>query len=207
MTNAALTNQLRDIRPPVIIPSGWAWIGWVLGAIASAALVYWGWRLWARRRAAALYVPPMPAHFRALEKLREALELLGEPAQFCVVVSDIARWYLEERFQFHAPERTTEEFLYELGATDLLRPDQKTSLGEFLGRCDLVKFAKYEPAERELRELHASAVRLVEETAPTAAALPAVNGMEGSTQITGTAAAPEAAAPGEEAPAPVSRTP
>ena len=74
--------------------------------------------------------------------------------------------YLEERFQFRAPERTTEEFLRELDGTDLLLPDQKESLGNFLASCDLVKFAKYEPGENELRELHGSAVRLVEETEP-----------------------------------------
>jgi len=62
----------------------------------------------------------------------------------------------------------TEEFLYELQATDLLTRDQKESLSEFLKRCDLVKFAKYEPREPELRDLHGSAVRLVEETEPVA---------------------------------------
>jgi sugar/nucleoside kinase (ribokinase family) len=51
-------------------------------------------------------------------------------------------------------------------ATDLLSPEQKESLGRFLESCDLVKFAKYEPGEPELRELHGSAVRLVEETEP-----------------------------------------
>jgi len=35
-----------------------------------------------------------------------------------------------------------------------------------LGCCDLVKFAKYEPIEPELRDLHGSALRLVEETEP-----------------------------------------
>jgi hypothetical protein len=45
-------------------------------------------------------------------------------------------------------------------------PDQKDSLGEFLTCCDLVKFAKYEPGERELMDLHQSAVRLIEETEP-----------------------------------------
>ena len=76
------------------------------------------------------------------------------------------RFYLEEQFDFHAPERTTEEFLRELSATDLLSPEQKESLGKFLESCDLVKFAKYEPGESELRELHTSAVQLVEETEP-----------------------------------------
>jgi hypothetical protein len=54
----------------------------------------------------------------------------------------------------------------ELQGTRLLLPEQKDSLGEFLSGCDLVKFAKYEPGEQELRELHASALRLVEETEP-----------------------------------------
>jgi hypothetical protein len=52
----------------------------------------------------------------------------------------------------------------------LLTRDQKDSLGGFLASCDLVKFARYEPGEAELRELHASAVRLVEETEPVAVA-------------------------------------
>jgi hypothetical protein len=78
----------------------------------------------------------------------------------------VIRFYLEERFDFRAPERTTEEFLHELRATNLLLPDQKASLGEFLSRCDLVKFARYEPGESELRDLHVSAVRLVDETEP-----------------------------------------
>ena len=83
------------------------------------------------------------------------------------MVSDTVRLYLEERFEFHAPERTTEEFLRELSATNLLTDAQKESLGGFLESCDLVKFAKYEPGENELRELHSSAVRLVEETEPS----------------------------------------
>jgi hypothetical protein len=48
----------------------------------------------------------------------------------------------------------------------LLSVEQKESLGNFLESCDLVKFAKYEPGENELRELHGSAVKLVEETEP-----------------------------------------
>ena len=51
--------------------------------------------------------------------------------------------------------------------TDLLTPDQKQSLGDFLANCDLIKFAKYEPTEVELRALHAAALRLVNETEPS----------------------------------------
>jgi hypothetical protein len=113
---------------------------------------------------------------RAKQKLREALALIAQPKPFVIAVSDTARWYLEERFTFRAPERTTEEFLYELQRTDLLSRDQKESLGGFLASCDLVKFAKYEPGEPELRDLHSSALRLVEETEPQPGPAPVETG-------------------------------
>src|SRR6266446_1502273 len=164
--SASGTNSLRDIKPPVEIPNGWLIVWYSLGALVAAALVFLAWRYWRKRRAQLAIVPVIPPHVRAKQKLQEALALLGQPREFCILVSDTIRWYLEERFDFHAPERTTEEFLHELQSTELLTRDQKESLGEFLKRCDLVKFAKYEPGQPELRELHASALRLVEETEP-----------------------------------------
>jgi hypothetical protein len=160
------TNDLRDIKPPVEIPSGWAWAAWLLGSLVLLALLYFAWRYWQKNRGKVVTAPPVPAHVRARQKLAGALALIAQPKAFCIAVSDTLRWYLEERFDFRAPERTTEEFLHELKATTLLTPDQKDSLVEFLNQCDLVKFAKYEPGEPELRGLHASAVRLVEETEP-----------------------------------------
>src|SRR5262249_39383793 len=116
---------------------------------------------------------PVPAHLRAKQKLREALALISDPNAFCTAVSGIVRYYLEERFRFRAPERTTEEFLVELQATDLLLPDQKQTLGEFLQSWGLVKFARLEPTENELRALYESADRLIDETAPTYSLAPA----------------------------------
>jgi hypothetical protein len=178
LTAGAGTNALRDIKPPVEIPSGWALVGWVLGAIAIAALAFWAWRYWQKRRAQIPPVPVIPAHILAKQKLREALALIGQPREFCILVSDTVRWYLEGRFDFRAPERTTEEFLYELQGTTLLTPDQKESLSEFLRRCDLVKFARYEPGQPELHDLHDSALRLVEETEPIMAVLEAAKAGE-----------------------------
>ena len=160
------TNALRDIKPPVEIPSGWVWAFWVVGVLLVAALGYWTWRYWNKRHAQMAIPAIVPPHVRARQKLQEALGLIAQPREFCIMVSDTIRYYLEERFTFRAPERTTEEFLYELRQTELLTPDQKESLGEFLKGCDLVKFARYEPGEPELRNLHGSALRLVEETEP-----------------------------------------
>jgi hypothetical protein len=131
-----------------------------------AALAWW---LWRRRKASATIAAPeviTPPHERARAKLLEALSLMGQPRPFCILVSDTVRTYLEERFNLHAPERTTEEFLEELQSSPLLTLDQKRALGEFLMGCDLVKFARYEPGEAELRGIYESALRLVEETQP-----------------------------------------
>jgi hypothetical protein len=163
---ANAVQDIRDIKPPVPIPNVWEWVWWGLAALAIVVLAVFFWRWWQRWRSQIPVEPPMPAHVRAKQKLEEALALISQPKPFCILVSDTVRFYLEEQFDFRAPERTTEEFLYELQATDLLSPEQKESLGTFLESCDLVKFAKYEPAEAELRGLHGSAVRLVEETEP-----------------------------------------
>jgi len=165
MTNATI-NDIRDIKPPIEIPSGLEWLWWTLGALAVYVLVSLIWRHFHKRLTSVSDIPLVPPHVRAKQKLADALAYITEPKTFCTLVSDTVRFYLEERFQFRAPERTTEEFLRELGETNLLSLEQKESLGEFLESCDLVKFARYEPGENELRELHNSAVKLVEETEP-----------------------------------------
>jgi hypothetical protein len=170
MTNnnsvAAVANDIRDIKPPIEISNGWEWLWWTLGAVVLLVALTLLWRYVHRRMTHISVPPPIPAHIRAKKKLEEALTLISQPKPFVIAVSDTARIYLEERFQFRAPERTTEEFLRELAGTNLLAGEQKESLGGFLESCDLVKFAKYEPTETELHGLHHSAVKLIEETEP-----------------------------------------
>src|SRR5439155_23144996 len=106
----------------------------------------------------------IPPHERARRKLQEALELIHQPRPFCILVSDALRSYLEEAFSMRAPERTTEEFLDELQSSALLSYSQKQLLGDFLMRCDLVKFARDQPPAEQLRELHQGACKLIDET-------------------------------------------
>jgi hypothetical protein len=158
-----------DIRPAkglVRLPSGWAWAGWAALALALAAAGYLAWRKWRRRKTPVAAVPEVPPHARARQRLQAALGLISHPEPFCVAVSQALRIYLEERFGLNAPERTTQEFLAELQTSHVLDLTHKTLLGDFLFRCDLVKFAKYEPTEVELLELHAAALRLVDDTEP-----------------------------------------
>ncbi len=162
----AATNDIRPQKPPLRIRPGWA--AW-LGPLGVAVLLLLAWLAWCRYRRQRRASPPavvIPPYRRALERLRAALDLIHDPHRFTVEVSQTLRVYLEERFHLHAPERTTEEFLAEVRAGQLLTPLQQQLMADFLTRCDLVKFARYEPGEAELRELYDAAVRLVEETEP-----------------------------------------
>ena len=161
---AGITNEIRGVKPPVEVPNDWLWLFWVLGILIGLAAAYWAWRYWQKRRVYKLSVPPTPPHVRARQRLHAALAHIQDPRVFCGEVSDALRIYLEERFRFRAPERTTEEFLIELQNTNILTAQQKQSLTDFLQSCDLVKFARHEPNEGALRELHECALRLVDET-------------------------------------------
>lgn len=158
------TNDIRGVKPPVLIANGWAWLVWLLVIAALAAAGTWAWKFRKKKKALEPATPPVPVHVRARQRLQAALALIQDPRLFCIEVSDALRTYLEERFRFHAPDRTTEEFMMELHDTQILTFDQKASLQAFLQSCDLVKFARHEPTEAALRELHESALRLVEET-------------------------------------------
>ena len=165
-TNAAPLTLHEGLKPLIAIPNAWLWVIGITAILALCA-VAWLLRRYQRKKAATvLAAPPVPPHVRARHALEAALGLLSDPKAFSIAVSGAIRAYLEERFNFDAPDRTTEEFLYELQSTNLLTTEQKLSLGEFLANCDLIKFARYEPTETELRALHAAALKLVNETEP-----------------------------------------
>ncbi len=164
--SAAATNAvLRDIRGPVPLPPELLWLWIAMGAALGGLLAVLIWNKWFRHAPAKPVEPSIPPHQRAKHRLADALALLTQPKPFCTAVSDALRLYLEERFEFRAPDRTTEEFLVELQRADQLNDSQKEFLADFLSRCDVVKFAKHEPSEAELRSLHSAALNLVEETA------------------------------------------
>ena len=172
-TNTIASEEIPDIRPlkdVVDIPTGNEWVWWLFVAAAVlvvAGVVAWFVRRRLARRSEDLAPPPPPPHVVAWERLQRALELIHEAERFCTEVSQIIRVYLEARFDLHAPDQTTEEFLFELQSSQRLAGEHKQLLADFLNECDMVKFAKAEPPEQELRNLHEAASRLVGETQPS----------------------------------------
>ena len=88
----------------------------------------------------------------------------GRIKEYYIILSDIARHYLENRFDLRAPEMTTEEFLEAVRKSPKLKDEHKKLLKEFLSHCDMVKFAKYGPTPLEILDSYKSAEALVDQT-------------------------------------------
>jgi hypothetical protein len=92
---------------------------------------------------------PWDAALQELDRLLAAgLIGRGEHDRFYQEISSITRRYVERRFAVRAPEQTTEEFLAAAARTGPLR-EHSALLSEFLGQCDLVKFARHTPGRDE----------------------------------------------------------
>ena len=170
----ASSPKFHDIKPPLEIVTLGTWLGRVAAVALLGALLWLGWWLWRRRKPRTARAHMIPPDERARTRLNAALALLDHPERFCTAVSEITRAYLEERFGLKAPDQTTEEFLADLPKNAELDERHKGSLAGFLTGCDLVKFAKFEPARADLEALHAAALDLVLQTAPVAAPAQAV---------------------------------
>lgn len=114
--------------------------------------------------------PPWEIAYESLKKLAEEnLVSQGMIKEFYIRLSNIVRYYIENRFSVKAPDMTTEEFLFSLKGADWLSASQKEALKGFLNCCDMVKFAKYASHDQEIQESFALAKRLVDETVETPA--------------------------------------
>ncbi len=148
--------KIADIEGVVEMPAkaSYWWI-WALCIVAIAAGVV-TWFILRRKKTKEIIRIFKPAHEIAYNRLRalvgQKLVEAGKIKEFYEQISDILRHYIEHRFDLHAPERTTEEFLAELPATNVLSEADQERLAEFLTHCDLVKFAKYNPTSEQIQK-------------------------------------------------------
>lgn len=163
---------LREALTPVGLPRSYRWLLYTIPAALAVLLVAGLAALLRRRRgktriALEKIIPP---HQRALDDLEALLAAKlaeqGEYKEFYIRLSNILRHYIEGRFGLRAPERTTEEFLTELGVSNVFAGNHKLLLRDFLNHCDLVKFAKLEPGYQETQEAAESCRRFVLDTIP-----------------------------------------
>lgn len=145
------------------------WLLIVLGAIAVLLLlVGLFWWIKSRRAARLAAIPPEKTALEALGELYKSLAELN-PNEYALRISQILRVYIEGQFGLRAPHRSTEEFLAEAERSEKLHTREREAVGNFLRRCDRVKFALGDLAVEGKISLHKEAVRFVEETAVEAA--------------------------------------
>ncbi|HUI08526.1 MAG TPA: hypothetical protein VL486_16110 [Verrucomicrobiae bacterium] len=161
-------EDIHDIKGLVPLPHSLWWL-WLLLLVAAAAAFFW----FKKRRSppvatdAVAPLSPFEAAIRALRQLREENPPVEE---FYTRLSDIVRRYLEGQLGLRAPERTTEEFLYEVSRDHALSPEHRELLEGFLQESDLVKFARFRPREEDKQRAFDAAEKFVNETRPTVAA-------------------------------------
>jgi hypothetical protein len=160
---------IADIEGVVDMPRNrsfiWLWIGGIILAAAGGAAM---WLFFAGGKVKEISRIFKPAHEVAYARLKllvdENLVEAGRIKEFYERISNILRHYIEDRFNLHAPERTTEEFLDEIKNADVLSPADKEKLAEFLNHCDMVKFAKYEPAAGQIQKTFDLVKEFIEKT-------------------------------------------
>lgn len=158
-------EDIRDIRHPRHVPQPWFWAAIAVGVatLIGAAFAFWRWLRYGK-----LFV--MLPYEIALQGLDEAQRLMNpeHAREYCFEVSNIIRRYIEEQFQFHATQLTTEEFFRELVEVDhaTLAP-HRSALADFLRHCDLAKFAGWRYCRPDLEDMHDCAVEFVNQTGLT----------------------------------------
>lgn len=154
-------EEFHDIAPPVdysLLPP------WVIFCGALAALVLCGiigW--WIRRRWQHSRPQPSPRErtLELLDRIRREIEILS-PYQFSIRVSDILRRYVTDQYELPVTRQTSVEFLAALTKASPFSEDEKSLLEDFLNRCDLIKFARYDATTEDSRALLEEATRFAQ---------------------------------------------
>jgi hypothetical protein len=155
-----LVQEFHEIAPPVdysLVPS------WVIFLAAFVGLSVLGLIVWlfARRR-----TPPQPPKLPREIALEELEQISGEiermsPYRFSIRVSDILRRYVTDQYALPVTRQTSVEFLTALAKASPFSEEEKSLLEDFLNRCDLIKFARYEATASDSRLLLEEATRFV----------------------------------------------
>jgi hypothetical protein len=139
----AAVSDIHEIAPPIDYSLVPPWVIYAGVALGLAVLGLIGW--WIRKRA----LRPKPVRSsrdRALDGLTEIereMETMT-PYLFSIAVSDVLRGYVTEQYQLPVTRQTSFEFLTTLAKRSPFSDDEKSLLADFLNRCDLIKFARYD---------------------------------------------------------------
>ena len=167
MAPAATPVPIHDIAGPVWF---WPYPLWMTVAMAVFALLVLGALALLAKKLLSRKAPPPTNRQRTLaelEKLR-AGAAGADPYAFGVAVSDTIRNYIQREHGLGATTQTSIEFLETIRSNAVFTANEKEGLEAFLGRTDLLKFARSSAGGEELLGLLDIAARLVRGEAQSA---------------------------------------
>ena len=153
-------EEFHDIAPPIDYSLISPWLIF-LGVFVSLTVV--GLIIWFVAKSFRRPTPPQPPRERALtllEEIRAQITAIN-PYRFSIRVSDILRRYVTEQFGLPVTRQTSVEFLNGVRGSSPFSEDEKSLLEDFLNRCDLIKFARYEATTSDSELLLEEAIRFV----------------------------------------------
>jgi len=159
-----LKAPLRELAP-LGAGRGKIWMALIAVSIILLLGLPFAWRSWQHHRIGSRRRSAYDIANSRLSKLRASPKPEGEEiSAFFVELSDIVRHYLEDRFNLHAPELTTEEFLEVAATSPDLTAEHKNFLQDFLRQADQVKFAQHIPDSQSIDNALRSATNFLEQT-------------------------------------------
>lgn len=164
-------KDIRAMKPQIAInESGplWPWLLTALLLILIVVLIFYLKHLRGKKTAEEVAAIVIPPHIEALEEITkiEAMNLIreGRLKEFYTLVSDVIRVFEGRSYGFDAMEMTTEELSKNIrtkarsdinvaGLNDADKENDLLIIEKFLSDCDMVKFAKYKPADMDVSAL------------------------------------------------------
>jgi hypothetical protein len=153
-------QSFHEIAPPVdysFVPT------WAIFLASFVGLSLIGLIVWLIRRNLKPVAPPKLPREIALEELERIsgeIETM-DPYLFSIRVSDILRHYVTNQYALPVTRQTSVEFLTVLAKSSPFSANERSLLEDFLNRCDLIKFARYEATSADSRLLLEEATRFV----------------------------------------------
>jgi Domain of unknown function (DUF4381) len=147
-----LAQALPDIASPVsysLVPSWMIFVGSLIILTIIGMAIWYGRRFFRKKQ---VTLSPGQRALAALDAIENDVEKVA-PYQFSIRVSDILRRYVVEQFNLPMTRQTSVEFLNAIASAANFSDEEKTLLADFLNRCDLIKFARYEATKEDSRLL------------------------------------------------------
>lgn len=152
------TQEIKDIKEPIDVPFTLKeLLPYFIGGLVAIIIILLVVLYFLKRKKKTTEVieevkiiePPHVIALRRLEELNQKkLWQQGKSKEYHSELSEIVRWYIEERYHISALEQTTGEILLSIRSLGLTF-ELREKLQQLLSLSDLVKFAKAQPIAQE----------------------------------------------------------